>query len=67
MKKASRNLHKLDKHIHRAIRSLVRFGIEGAENPDYRIFLAGKELVLAVHLDRFPEWKRGSIAKGFKS
>jgi len=66
MKKASRNLHKLDKHIHRTIRSLVRFGIEGAENPDYRIFLVGKELVLSVHLDKFPEWKCGSIEKGLK-
>ncbi|HEV2119953.1 MAG TPA: hypothetical protein VGS11_07630 [Candidatus Bathyarchaeia archaeon] len=66
MKKPAKNLRKLDRNLQRAIRSLVRFGIEGADTPNYRIFLIGKELFLAIHLDRFPEWKCGSIEKGLK-
>src|SRR2546425_12534485 len=61
--KAAQNIERLDRDIQNVIQSLVRFGVEGAENPNYKIFVVGKELVLAVHLDKYPEWKRGSIEK----
>src|SRR2546425_9680935 len=62
--KPAQNIEKLDRDIQTVIQSLVRFGIEGAENPNYKIFVVGRELVLAVHLDKYPEWKHGSIEKG---
>ena len=64
LKSATKNLLKLDRDVRRAVESLVRFGIHGGETPDYRVFLVGRELVLAIHLDRFPCWKCGSIEKG---
>ncbi len=64
MKKATKNLNKLDRSIQKAIKRLVRFGIESAETPNYRTFLVKNELILAVHLDRFPEWKCGSVERG---
>jgi hypothetical protein len=62
--KAAQNIETLDRDIQTIIHSLVRFGIEGAENPNYKIFVVGRELVLAVHLDKYPEWEQGSIEKG---
>ncbi len=64
MSKASKNIERLDRDVQTLIHSLVRFGIERADNPNYRILQVGRELVLAVHLDRYPEWKSGSIEKG---
>ena len=64
LKKATKNLLKLERDVRRAVDSLVRFGIHSGETPDYRVFLVGKELVLAIHLDRFPCWKCGCIEKG---
>ena len=62
--KASKNIERLDRDVQTLIHSLVRFGIERAYNPNYKILIVGRELVLAVHLDRYPEWKYGSIEKG---
>ena len=64
LKSATKNLLKLERDVRIAVDSLVRFGIHSGETPDYRVFLVGKELVLAIHLDRFPCWKCGSIEKG---
>ena len=61
MKRASKNLLKLERDVRRAVEWLVRFGIHGGETPDYRVFSVGRELVLAIHLDRFPCWKCGSV------
>src|SRR2546425_13203265 len=62
--KAAQNIERLDRDIQNVIQSLVRFGVEGAENPNYKIFVVGRELVPAIHLDKYPGWKRGSIEKG---
>ena len=64
LKSATKNLLKLERDVRRAVDSLVRFGIHSGETPDYKVFQVGKELVLAIHLDRFPCWQCGSIEKG---
>lgn len=53
----------LESDVRKAIQSLVKCGIHGAEHPDFEIFLVDTELILSIHLERFPDWKSGSIEK----